>query len=54
MKKRKHGPVVLLLHVDNSCVFGVRADMDEVIIAVREKYTIKTEGDLKDFCIVKL
>ena len=53
MKKGKHGPVVLLLCVDDSCAIGMRADMDEVTSAVREKFTIKTESGLKDFWVVK-
>ena len=49
MKKRKNGPVVLLLHVDDSCIFGAREDTDEVMSGVRKKFTVKTEGGLKDF-----
>ena len=53
MKKGKHGPVVLLLCVDDSCIFGTREDTDEVTVAVRKKFTVKTEGALKDFWVMK-
>ena len=53
VKKGKHGPVVLLLCVDDSCIFGVREDADEVTSSAGKKFTIKTEGCLKDFWVVR-
>ena len=35
--------------MDDSCVFGVREDMDDVTNEVRKEFTIKTEGGLNDF-----
>ena len=41
--------VTPLFHVDDSCVFGARSDMDDVTMAVKKVFTIKTEGGPKDF-----
>ena len=39
--------------MNDLCVFGDKEDMDDVLTAVRKKCTIKTEGDLKDFYVVR-
>ena len=54
MKKAKHGPIVLLLYVDDLCTFGARDDTNDITTAVRKKFAIKTEGRLKIFGGVKI
>ena len=49
VKKGKHEPVVLLLRVDDSCIFEVSNDVEETMNTVRKKFTIKTGGGLKEF-----
>ena len=49
MKKEKKGIIYLPLYVDDLCVFGDRADIEELIKAIQKKFMIKIEGKLDDF-----
>ena len=46
---RERGPLIVLLYVDDSCVWGKREDIDELIEMLRKRFTIKVEGGLNDF-----
>ena len=49
VKKGKRGPLIVLLYVDDSCVLGKREDIDELVVQLRTRFTIKVEGGLNDF-----
>ena len=40
---------MLLLHVDDSCVFGDREDINWLIEKMEERFKTKVEGGLNDF-----
>jgi len=48
-KQGKHGPIYLLLYVDDSICVGHRKDIDETIKLIQLRFTLTIEGKLNDF-----
>ena len=53
LQERKACIIFSLLCVDDSCIFGVKEDIDKVTSKVRKEFTMKTENGLNDFWVVR-
>ena len=45
----KHGPIILLLYVDDSAILGHPEDIQATLELIKEEFNITTEGRLNDF-----
>ena len=48
-KQGKHNIILMIIHVDDSLVFGHKEDIRDVIAHLEKRFTVKTEGGLNDF-----
>ena len=44
-KDRRQGPIIIVLYIDDSIIFGMREDTNKVIEGMEKMFNIKTEGN---------